>query len=127
LFGWKLREKIAMLLGDTPEWFTWFLNKANPTQEECDAARIDAREYLSKRVADMYDKRSRFAHADVHGQGQITEQDLDFASLVFELSLQKLLTLRERGITHVYRDSFKDTRSLDSFIDRMKYSAVQAC
>jgi len=125
LLGWKLREKIAMLLGDTPEWFTWFLNKANPTQEECDGARIDARECLSKRVADMYDKRSRFAHPDVHGQSQITEQDLDFASLVFELSLQKLLTLRERGITHVYRDSLGDPKSLDSFIDRMKYSAVQ--
>jgi len=124
--GWKLREKIAMLLGDTPEWFTRFLNKANPTQEECDGARIDARENLSKRVADMYNKRSRFAHPDVHGLGQITEQDLYFASWVLELTLQKLLTLRERGITHVHRNLLGDPKSLDSFIDRMKYSAVQA-
>ena len=126
MLGWKLREKIAMLLGDTPEWFAWFLNKANPTKEECDRTRIDARECLSMRVADMYDKRSRFAHADVRGQSQITEQDLDFASLILELSLQKLLILRERGITHVYRHSLGDPKSLDSFIDRIKYSAVQA-
>src|SRR5208337_1299356 len=107
--GWKLREKVAILIGDTTAWFVIYLQKdvrkdGWPSKEECDANRVAARAALAKRVGDMYNKRSKFAHGSAKDKDQVGEEDFRFASMVFRLSMQRLLTLREKGISRIHKE-----------------------
>jgi len=122
--GWKLREKVAILLGDTPVWVKQHLGKEPEdklTEQECDEARPAARAELAKRVGMIYDKRSALVHQDA-GE-KITEDDFIFASNIMRLSLQRILRLyNDKGIRRVSKTSTVDLQSLDGFIESMKYS-----
>jgi hypothetical protein len=122
--GWKLREKVAILLGDTPNWVKQHLSKSpkdSLTREECDQARPAARAELAKKVGMIYDKRSALVHQDA-GE-EITEDDFRFASMIMRFSLHRILRLyNEKGITRVSKTSTVDPQSLDGFIESMKYS-----
>jgi hypothetical protein len=129
VLGWKLREKVAILLGDTPALICEYMKRdvmkeGLPSKEECDANRVASRAALAKKVGDLYNKRSRFAHADAGGKYEVTEEDFEFASMIFRLSMQRLLTLRQEGIIRVEKqgEDALDSQSLDSFIDSLKYS-----
>jgi hypothetical protein len=120
--GWKLREKVAILLGDTPGWYRQFLQKQSPTQEECEGSRVAARAELAKKVGEMYDKRSALVHR-YEEENKITEKDFDFASMVMRFSLHRVLRLyNEQGIRRVPKASTVDAQSLDGYIESMKYS-----
>ncbi len=121
LIGMKLREKVAILVGDTPAWFAEHLGKEDPTREECEANRVAARIDLSKQVYDMYDKRSKFAHAD-NEREKVTESDYRFATMIFRLSLQRVVSLYEKGIRRVAKADTVDKESLDFLIEFQKYS-----
>ena len=122
--GWKLREKVAILLGDTPVWVKQYLGKEPEeklTDEECDKARSAARAELAKRVGMIYDKRSALVHQDA-GE-EITEDDFIYASNIMRLSLHRILRLyNEKGVRRVSKASTVDLQSLDGFIESMKYS-----
>jgi hypothetical protein len=120
--GWKLREKVAILLGDTPGWFREFLQKEVPTQEECNESRVAARADLAKKVGEMYDKRSALVHRDDEAK-KLAEEDVHFASMVMRFSLQKILRLyAQKGIRRVSKVSTVDPQSVDGFIESAKYS-----
>ena len=120
-FWAKLREKVAILLGDTPGWLREFLGKPNPTDEECEQNRVAARVHLAKRIGEIYDKRSEFVHPDT--EGEVTEEDLRFATMIFRFCLERLLKLyKEKGITRISKANTIDSQSLDSFIESLKYS-----
>ncbi len=71
----------------------------------------------------MYNKRSRFAHADKEGE-KVTESDFRFASMVFRFSLHRVLSLYEKkGIRRITKEATLDEESLDYFIESLKYSA----
>lgn len=120
--GWKLREKVAFLLGDSPVWFRIFLNKETPTQMECDKNRIAARANLAKRITEMYEKRSALVHR-YEGDKELTEDDFHFASMIMRFSLHKLLRLYiKAGIRRVSKASTVDPQSLDGHLESVKYS-----
>jgi hypothetical protein len=122
--GWKLREKVAILLGDTPVWIKQYLGKEPEeklTDEECDKARSAARAELARNVRMIYDKRSALVHQDA-GE-EITEDDFIHASNIMRLSLHRILRLyNEKGVRRVSKTSTVDPQSLDGFIESMKYS-----
>ena len=122
--GWKLREKVAMLLGDTPVWVKQYLGKEPEeklTDEERDKARSAARAELAKSVGKIYDKRSALVHQDA-GE-EITEDDFIYASNIMRFSLHRILRLyNEKGVRRVSKTSTVDPQSLDGFIESMKYS-----
>jgi hypothetical protein len=120
--GWKLKEKIAIILGDTPVWLMEYLGKKNvPTATQRNRYRIAARRGLAKKIGEMYEKRSRFAHQD--NKTRITPEDYRFASMIFRLTLQRVLWLYStKGIKRVNKQSKTDVRSIDGFIEDMKYS-----
>lgn len=122
--GWKLREKVAILLGDTPGWLREFLKKDKLTEEEYEKERVAARAELAKRVGRMYDKRSGIAHPKPSGNDEkVTEDDFQFASMIFRFSIQRILSLYTvKKITRVGKTDTIDEKSLDSFIESLKYS-----
>jgi hypothetical protein len=124
--GWKLREKAAMLLGDTPGWLKKHLDKSPKdtlTEQECNESRAGARAGLAKEIGAMYEKRSGLVHQDKE-EITVTEEDFDFASMVFRWSLHRILRLySEKGIRRISKKSTVDLESLDGFIESMKYSA----
>lgn len=121
--GMRLKEKVAILLGDSHFWFVTYLEKGNPTPQECEANRVAARAALAKKVSDMYGKRSGFAHAKNDSE-KVTESDYNFASTIFRLSLQRILSLWEKqGIRRITKSDTVDKESLEYFIESLKYSA----
>ena len=119
--GWKLREKVAVLLGDTPGWMRTFLNRDELTSQDFDANRVAARADLAQKVGRMYDKRSRFAHQDE--ETTVVEDDFRFASMVFRFALQRIVVLySDKGIRRVRKEAPVDTQSIDGFIESLKYS-----
>lgn len=122
--GMKLREKVTILLGDTPYWLRTCLGKESPTEEERSNNRVPARIELAKRISEMYGKRSGFAHADDEPE-KVTESDCIFASEIFRLTLQRILSLYEKeGINRIAKkNDTLDKKSLDYFIESLKYSA----
>jgi hypothetical protein len=119
--GWKLREKVAILLGDTPGWLRQYLGKRDLTEKECNGARIAARADLAKKVREMYDRRSALVHRD--NEDEITEDDFRFASMIMRFSLHRILRLySERGIRRVSKASTVDPQSIDGFMESLKYS-----
>ena len=121
--GWKLREKIALLLGDSYEWLACFLNK-NPkdiTEQEVKDKLVDSRRELERRIKDLYNKRSQLAHLTVEKK-EITEEDLGFAEWIYFLILKRLLDLRmTRGIDCI--DKTKSDHSLNQYLDEIKYAS----
>lgn len=123
VLGWKLREKVAILLGDTPNWLMEFLKKDKWTEEVCDRVRVAARAELAKKVGEMYEKRSGIAHPKPSQKDEVTEDDFNFASMIFRFSMQRILSLHTtKGIIRVGKTDTIDDKSLDSFIESLKYS-----
>ena len=123
--GWKLREKAAILLGDTPGWLEEYLGKIPKdalTAEECNESRAAARADLAKKVGTIYEKRSGLVHQD-EGETRVTEDDFSLASMLFRWSLHRIVRLyAEKGIRRISKKSTVDLESLDGFIESMKYS-----
>jgi len=120
--GWKLREKVAILFGDSAVWFREFLNKKTPTQDECNENRVAAKADLAKRITDLYEKRSALVHR-YDEEKKLTEDDFRLASMIMRFSMQKLLRLYVKaGIRRVSKVSTVDPQSLDGFIESIKYS-----
>jgi len=121
--GWKLREKAAILLGDTPSWLKRYLGKSSKdtlTEEECNKSRAGARADLARRVGTIYGKRSALVHP---GEEEVTEDDFHLASMLFRWSLSRIIRLySEKGIRRISKTSSLDLESLDGFIESMKYS-----
>ena len=121
--GWKLREKVAILLGDTPGWLKTYLGKSPKdtlTEKECNESRAAARAELARRVGVIYDKRSALVHP---GEEEVTEDDFRLVSLLFRWSLSRIIRLySEKGISRISKTSSVDLESLDGFIESMKYS-----
>lgn len=119
--GWKMREKVAVLLGDTPVWMQTYLKKVELTSQDYDSNRLAARVDLARKVGRMYDKRSRFAHQDE--ETRVEEDDFHFASMVFRFALQKIVSLySDKGIRRVRKESPVDLQSLDGLLESLKYS-----
>jgi hypothetical protein len=128
--AWKLREKVALLLGDNEAWLRQYLRRPfeeKVTPEEIEKHRVSARRELARRVAGMYGLRSQFAHARGRMGEEITDRDFGFASFVFRFSLQRVLQLYDKeGIRTVSKadpkDEQKASQSLDWFLEAMRYS-----
>jgi hypothetical protein len=124
--GWKLREKAAMLLGDTPGWLREYLGKGPKdalTEEECNESRAAARADLAKKIRTIYEKRSGLVHQD-EGETRVTEDDFALASMLFRWSLHRIVRLyAEKAIRRISKKTTVDLESLDGFIESMKYSA----
>ena len=128
--AWKLREKVALLIGDDGAWIREYLQTPfdeEVTSEEIEKYRVPARRELARRVARMYGLRSQFAHARGKMEDEITDKDFRFASFVFRFSLQRVLQLHEReGIRTVskpdQKDEKKEKQSLDWLLETLRYS-----
>lgn len=141
--GWKLSEKITFLLGDKPVWFDTLYNigPGNAAQIDNDFIRNNlpkARAQLFKKVSELYNKRSKFAHS---GSGEkikdrISESDYHLASSLLSWTVQVLLELRDKGVEYVevkdpsvpVQDNkslivpVQDNKSLNTYVEKLKYS-----
>jgi hypothetical protein len=131
--GWKLSEKITFLLGDKPAWFhtLYEIEPANHDKVDGNFMRenlAEARARLFKKVSDLYNKRSTFAHS---GSGEkkkdrISEPDYRLASCLLSWTVQVLLELREKGVEYIeVKDSsipLQDNGSLNTYVEKLKYS-----
>lgn len=124
---WRFREKVALLLGDSLEWLAFFLKKKmyEITEEDVVENLVDSRIELSRRMSDVYDKRSELAHLIVREgrpKEKITERDFRFAEWIFNLLLRKLLDLRStRGINRIEKD--KKGNALDRYLEAIKFAS----
>ncbi len=123
--GWKLREKVALLLGGFAFWIRYYLHREidEPlTIEEVEKYRVEARRKLARTISDMYELRSLFAHASGELKEKITEEDYRFASMIFRLTLQVMLHLYEvEGIRYISKQEGGD-KSLDWLLESLKFS-----
>ncbi len=127
--GWKLAEKISFLLADSAAWNLTTYN-IDPEKK-----RVLTKKFIMKRLAesrirlndlvhDLYDKRSSFAHSGLgkkQTSKEITADDYDKASLIVRWVVEKLLELRNSGITHIAKKKEPDNNSLDVYIQKLKY------
>lgn len=81
---------------------------------------------LSRRIADVYDKRSRLAHLRVgkkKSKEKITEGDFRFTEWIYGLLLRKLLDLRlTRGIDRI--EEVKKGNSLARYLEQIKFASI---
>jgi hypothetical protein len=125
--GWKFREKIAILLGDTIEWMAFFLrkNQGAVTNEDIESNLVSSRIELSRRIGDVYDKRSRLAHLSVEKKKSrkgITDEDLLFVEWMYHLLLDKLMKLcLSEGLETI--EKTKEKKSLNSYLEKIKFGA----
>jgi hypothetical protein len=99
-----LAERIAFLLGDTKDWFLYYYRvetvkgyKLEPSFRETHLK--EAREALFRKIQNLYDNRSAFAHSGIRAEN-IT-QNYYFASSILLAAVQKLLKLHSKGITRI--------------------------
>ena len=124
---WRFREKVALLLGDSREWLAFFLKKdwKEITEEEVNKNLADSRIELSRRMSDVYDKRSELAHLTVRknkSKGEITEGDFRFVEWIFNLLLRKLLDLRlTRGIDRIEKE--EKGNPLERYLEEIKFAS----
>ena len=125
--GWKFREKVALLLGDSREWFASFLKKEPKeiTEEDVNRNLVPSRMELSRKMAEVYDKRSRFAHLTVgkkKSKEEITEGDFRFVEWIYTLLLRKLLNLRlTRGLDRI--EKTKENKSLNLYLEEITFAS----
>lgn len=127
--GWKLAEKITFLLADSPAWNATTYNigpeNKNVLTKKFIAKRlVESRIRLNKEVRDLYDKRSSFAHRGIGKKNneEITPDNYSTAYLILRWAVEKLLELRNNGITHIAKEKGIDINSLDGYIEKLKYN-----
>lgn len=130
--GWKLAEKIAFLLGDSPKWLTFAYNVSNEDKsiasEKLIAEKLaESRRKLAAHIRESYEKRSAFAHANGKGrtrkkEKEITVTDFNNSSMILRLAIEKLTELARSGFTHLSKENNQDTHYIDKYVDDLKYN-----
>ncbi|MDG6920640.1 MAG: hypothetical protein JRN59_03850 [Nitrososphaerota archaeon] len=135
--GYRLAEKIAFLLGDDKLWmaityerlphlgFSGNLRELGDQYIDdkfAETKKSDARRRLNREVVRLYRKRSAFAHQQRRNlESLITPYDYDMVSWLLRLSVVKMLSLTERGVTHLRKRSDDDPSSFDQLVEKLKY------
>ena len=103
---WKLSEKIAFLIGDSKEWFIRFykLEDADEsvlTKQYALKGLSEARIALTKKVQELYDKRSGFTHRGISKkkeENEIVYDDYEQIWFILRSCISGLLQLQRSGI-----------------------------
>lgn len=125
--GWKLAEKISLLVGNSKAWMIihFKLNIEDKTDEEFFSQnRIKARIGLEKTVKALYDTRSTFAHgsvSDYETNSELEDQYRLLTSLLWWIT-ERLLQLHESGIIRINKKTTDDETALDYYIQTLKYA-----
>lgn len=125
--GWKLSEKISLLVGDTKAWmYNYFkLNFENKIDEQfIKDNRINSMIGLEKKVKKLYETRSTFAHgntSDYETNSEIEEEYGLLTSLLYWIT-EKILELHNAGIARINKTSTDDKTSLDYHVQTLKYA-----
>lgn len=125
--GWKLSEKISFLLGDSTMWIRdhFKLNFDDKIDDQfINNNRINARIGLEKKVKELYETRSNFAHgggSNYETNSEIQEQYGLLTVLIYWIT-EKILELHESGILRINKTSAEDKNSLDYHIQTLKYA-----
>ena len=132
--GWKLSEKVAFLLGDTPAWIVTFYRippedvRTSLTDDYINKKRSSARSALDRQMKKFYGKRSGFAHGGLEADKskKISSDDYNMISSILRWTIEKLIELHKSGINHIAtKDKEKiseDASSLDAYIEKLRYS-----
>ncbi|MGI0000931.1 MAG: hypothetical protein ACRD6Q_06875, partial [Nitrososphaeraceae archaeon] len=127
--GWKLGERISLLIGDDPRWIVNFfrldITKVKPTKKFLKDKVLDSRILLFHKVKDLYDIRSSITHYKKKTK-VIPEEDVLHCYLIVVFVIDKLLKLQKNGITKLVYDKAdsveKKESSLYYWVDKKKFT-----
>lgn len=131
--GQKLAEKIAFILGDNKTWIAFafellphlgFRGNFGDIIEDkfVNANKSESRRRLHREIVRLYGKRSAFVHQGATSRkSAVTPYDYDMLSWLVRLSVIKMLSLAEEGVTHLKKRNNDDSSSFDFLIEKLKY------
>jgi len=131
--GQKLAEKIAFVLGDNKTWIAFAFellphlgfrgNFGDMVEDKfVNANKSESRRRLHREIVRLYGKRSAFVHQGAMSRkSTVSPYDYDVLSWLVRLSVIKMLSLAEDGVTHLKKRNNDDSSSFDFLIERLKY------
>lgn len=123
----RLSERVALLLGNEPAWMmtTYELDNRKVLTKKFQAEKFaESRIRLFHAFKDLYDKRSKFAHAGLKkkkSKQEITEADFHLAFSILSWSVHYLTRMRKK-YTHFARKNETDTSYLEKYFEDLKFS-----
>lgn len=120
--AYKLAERIALLIGDSDEWLQYCLFSGIIDSISDSNSLPKARIMLNKKISELYNKRSEFAHMG-EKRNSISYDDYLLAHLILREVLMKVMVLYNSEIGLHSREPDKRTpnRSIEEYIKGLKF------